>query len=87
MEKFSKYWRPKRHGRNVWLIGGAILLFLGLLDLNNVIKGDIPFVLIQLGILCIIGAFVEDLRYRFYRKFEQAEDEGAVSFGEQSEQL
>jgi len=77
MTSYSKYWRPKRGGRNVWLIGGTILMLLGVLDLNNVITGDIPFTLLQLGLLCLIASLIEDLRYRFYRKFEQAEDEAA----------
>lgn len=76
MARYSKYWRPKRGTRNVWLIAGAILLLMGILDINNVIKARIPFVLMQLGILCLIASLLEDLRYRFYRKFEQAEDEG-----------
>jgi len=77
MEQYSNYWRPKRKARNFWLGVAVIFLALFLLDLNDIIKMGIPFVSLQIGILFFLASFIEDLRYRFYRKFEQAEDEAS----------
>jgi len=75
MKKQSKFWLPRKNSRNVWLVFSVILFISGILDLNNIILGDIPWVLIQLGFLSLIGAHIEDLRYRFYRKFEVTDKE------------
>lgn len=77
MEKYSNYWRPKRKARNFWLGVAVIFLVLFLLDLNNIVKAGIPFVSLQIGLILFLVSLIEDLRYRFYRKFEQAEDEAA----------
>lgn len=76
--EISAFWRPKKNGRNVWFWLGIVFLALGVLKVNNVLNIGIEFVqLTGFGVLLLLVALVEDLRYRFYRKFEQAEDEAA----------
>jgi len=78
--EISKFWRPRRHGRNVWLWIGTSVLILGVLKVNDILDIGAEFgQLMVFGILLTLFAFVEDLRYRFYRKFEQADDEAAGS--------
>ncbi|HKJ67842.1 MAG TPA: hypothetical protein VKA68_07780 [bacterium] len=80
MTEISKFWRPRRHGRNVWLWIGTSVLILGVLKVNDILDIGAEFgQLMVFGILLTLFAFVEDLRYRFYRKFEQADDEAAGS--------
>jgi len=74
--EISAFWRPKKNGRNVWFWLGIVFLALGVLKVNHVLNIRIDFVQLEgFGVLLLLVAFVEDLRYRFYRKFEQAEDE------------